>query len=243
MQVIFASGLGGSLKTFGWSLSGGMDLDGNKYPDLLVGAYESGHVVHLRAAPVAHVTAQVVFQRPSKQIDLEEQECTLRDRRTRVPCVGVAVSLSYTGMGVPNKMDFDLEYILDAKKEKQKRLFFLTEEGQSLKSKRVSLLKDRGWSENFKVYLPGASIDDKLTGLDVQARYALAAAQQEAAGGGGGGELLPVLAHGDHLAADTLNIQKECGADNICIPNLSIKANRYRCSAMYYYYNKVPTVQ
>jgi len=203
-----------------------MDLDGNKYPDLLVGAYESGHVVHLRAAPVAHVTAQVVFQRPSKQIDLEEQECTLRDRRTRVPCVGVAVSLSYTGMGVPNKMDFELEYILDAKKEKQKRMFFLTEEGQSLKTKRVSLLKDRGWSENFKVYLPGTSIDDKLTGLDVQARYSLAATQ-EVAGGGGGSELLPVLAHGDHLAADTLNIQKECGADNICIPNLSIKANRY----------------
>ena len=209
-KVIFASDLGVSLKTFGWSLSGGMDLDGNRYPDLLVGAYESGHVVHMRAAPVAHVTAQVTFQRASTQID------------TRVPCVSVAVSLSYTGMGVPNKMEFELEYILDAKKEKQKRLFFLGEEGQSLKSKRVSLLKDRSWSDNFKVYLPGASIDDKLTGLDVQARYALAAGQPEAAGT----ELMPVLAHGDHLAADTLNIQKECGADNICIPNLSIKTNK-----------------
>ena len=187
-----------------------------------MGADESGHGVHMRAAPVAHVTAQVTFQRASKQIDLEEQECTLRDRRTRVPCVSVAVSLSYTGMGVPNKMEFELEYILDAKKEKQKRLFFLGEEGQSLKSKRVSLLKDRSWSDNFKVYLPGASIDDKLTGLDVQARYALAAGQPEAAGT----ELMPVLAHGDHLAADTLNIQKECGADNICIPNLSIKTNK-----------------
>ena len=227
--MIFASGLGVNLKTFGWSLSGGMDLDGNKYPDLLVGAYESGHVVHLRAAPVAHVTAQLTFQRASKQIDLEEQECTLRDRRTRVPCVGVAVSLSYTGTGVPNKMDFELEYILDAKKEKQKRLFFLTEEGQSLKTKRVSLLKDRGWSDNFKVYLPGTAIDDKLTGLDVQARYTLAAGQPEvsaAAAGGGAEQLQPVLAHGDHLADDTLNIQKECGPDNICIPNLSIKANK-----------------
>jgi hypothetical protein len=225
MQVIFASDLGVSLKTFGWSLSGGMDLDGNRYPDLLVGAYESGHVVHMRAAPVAHVTAQVNFERASKQIDLEEQECTLKDRRTRVPCVSVSVSLSYTGMGVPNKMEFELEYILDAKKEKQKRLFFLGEEGQSLKTKRVSLLKDRSWSESFKVYLPGSSIDDKLTGLDVQARYALAAGQQQQQEGVGG-DLMPVLAHGDHLAADTLNIQKECGPDNICIPNLSIKTNK-----------------
>lgn len=29
------------LKTFGYSLSGNIDLDGNGYPDLLVGAYEA----------------------------------------------------------------------------------------------------------------------------------------------------------------------------------------------------------
>lgn len=34
------------LTTFGFSLSGGIDLDGNTYPDLAVGAYESG-VVYL----------------------------------------------------------------------------------------------------------------------------------------------------------------------------------------------------
>ena len=37
------------LKAFGSSLSGGMDLDENGYPDLTVGAYESGHVVLLRS--------------------------------------------------------------------------------------------------------------------------------------------------------------------------------------------------
>lgn len=42
-QVIYAEDVGGSgyLSTFGFSLSGGIDLDGNVYPDLAVGAYEA----------------------------------------------------------------------------------------------------------------------------------------------------------------------------------------------------------
>ena len=42
-QVIFAEDVDESsrLTTFGFSLSGGIDLDRNQYPDLVVGAYES----------------------------------------------------------------------------------------------------------------------------------------------------------------------------------------------------------
>lgn len=43
------------LKTFGGSLSGGVDLDGNKYGDLVVGAFESDIAIVLRARPVINV--------------------------------------------------------------------------------------------------------------------------------------------------------------------------------------------
>ena len=37
--------------------------------------------------------------------------------------------------------------------------------------------------------------------------------------------LAPVLGHNDKLATDTMSIQKNCGEDNICVPNLSVEAS------------------
>lgn len=46
-QVIYAEDVAGTdhLSTFGFSLSGGIDLDGNQYPDLVVGAYTTNNVI------------------------------------------------------------------------------------------------------------------------------------------------------------------------------------------------------
>ena len=40
----------------------------------------------------------------SKQIDLDSRRCTLSDRRTKVPCVDVLVSMDYEGVGVPDQI-------------------------------------------------------------------------------------------------------------------------------------------
>lgn len=46
-QVIFAEDVVGTdyLSTFGFSIAGGIDLDGNQYPDMVVGAYESSRAI------------------------------------------------------------------------------------------------------------------------------------------------------------------------------------------------------
>jgi hypothetical protein len=46
-QVIHAE-IFGTISTFGFSVAGGMDLDENEYPDLVVGAYEADTAVYLR---------------------------------------------------------------------------------------------------------------------------------------------------------------------------------------------------
>lgn len=52
MQTIYAEDVAPYMSTFGFSLAGGTDLDGNTYPDMVVGAYESASSVVLRARPV-----------------------------------------------------------------------------------------------------------------------------------------------------------------------------------------------
>ena len=38
--------------------------------------------------------------------------------------------------------------------------------------------------------------------------------------------LVPVLGHDDRLVSDSLSIQKNCGTDNVCIPNLSVDVSQ-----------------
>ena len=49
-QIIKGQDVDPSLRGFGYSLSGQVDLDSNGYPDILVGAPDSGQTVYFRCA-------------------------------------------------------------------------------------------------------------------------------------------------------------------------------------------------
>ena len=101
-QVIYAEDIQGrGLRTFGWSLSGGLDMDENNYNDLLIGAYASDQVVMLRSRPVVNVTASLSTSKDS--INLEDRDCTLSDG-TRTFCTFVKVCLSFDGIGVDKSL-------------------------------------------------------------------------------------------------------------------------------------------
>ncbi|KAB7504078.1 Integrin alpha-PS2 [Armadillidium nasatum] len=62
-QTIFAEDLAKpAINSFGWALSGGLDLDQNEYPDLAVGAHESNKVIIFRTRPIVSVDASVKYQ-------------------------------------------------------------------------------------------------------------------------------------------------------------------------------------
>ncbi|XP_064106729.1 integrin alpha-V-like isoform X2 [Macrobrachium nipponense] len=75
-QVIHGADVKPHMVGFGYSLASGHDLDGNGYPDLLVGSPQSNAVVSLRTAPVIKIGVHS-FRFSEEQVDLQRPDHTL----------------------------------------------------------------------------------------------------------------------------------------------------------------------
>lgn len=68
------------VRTFGYSLSGGLDMDNNKYPDLLIGAYEDAAVFLLRARKIIDISTYIrqngIIVNKTEPIDSNKFGCT-----------------------------------------------------------------------------------------------------------------------------------------------------------------------
>uniref|UniRef100_A0A2K6PQH5 Integrin subunit alpha 9 n=1 Tax=Rhinopithecus roxellana TaxID=61622 RepID=A0A2K6PQH5_RHIRO len=111
------------LRMFGQSISGGIDMDGNGYPDVTVGAFMSDSVVLLRARPV--ITMDVAIFLPGS-INITAPQC--HDGQQPVNCLNVTTCFSFRGKHVPGEIG--LNYVLTAdvaKKEKGQlpRVYFV----------------------------------------------------------------------------------------------------------------------
>lgn len=143
-QVIDAVDLDSSLSTFGFSVSGGVDLDGNDYPDLAVGAYDSSSALFFRARPVIKMEAYAQFLLTPKLISLDKNEsknCALWDG-TPVKCVDLRVCFNYTGNKVDQQLAFRIAIVLDVKKTKDPRMFFKNHTSNHTLYKTITLTKE-----------------------------------------------------------------------------------------------------
>ncbi|XP_053950606.1 integrin alpha-PS2 isoform X1 [Anastrepha ludens] len=210
-------------RTFGFALSGGLDMDGNTYPDLAVGAYASDQVFIFKSRPVAAVNAMTSFVNQSKLISLDDRKCqTVRDGK-RVACTEIMTCWSYTGEYLPGSLEFDVSWVLDAKKPKKPRMFFLLDEGKNIRNLSISLQYGKTYCRNETVYLLD-NLQDKLTPLEVEMRYDLRSRQRMAPVIRRKRDTLePVIDQNrEIILRDAINIQKNCGLDNICIPDLQL---------------------
>jgi len=223
-SVVSSGSSSSSLSTFGFSLAGGLDVDGNEYPDLVVGAYESDRIVYLRSRPVVQLlAADVTFDVDSKQIDLDSRNCSLLDGVTAVACVPLTLCFEYGGRGVDARQDINVQLVLDAKSPKSPRLHFLASEGRSNLNQTFSLVKGQRFCRTHTVYVRPL-IRDKLTPIEAEVRYSLNEQQPDAVRRRNRRQLAPVLGADTPTKSDVIVIQKNCGPDNVCIPDMQVTA-------------------
>ncbi|XP_067843768.1 integrin alpha-4 isoform X2 [Heptranchias perlo] len=95
-QRIHGHRIGNTLHAFGQSISGGIDVDNNGYPDVAVGAFLSDTVVLLRSRPVVVVEA---FLQLPPSINRTKMECFQNGQP--VVCINVTVCFGHKGKKIP----------------------------------------------------------------------------------------------------------------------------------------------
>ncbi|XP_050696732.1 integrin alpha-5-like [Eriocheir sinensis] len=100
--------------SFGFSLAGGVDMDGNGYPDLLIGSPDQDAAVLLRTPPLVHLEAAVSFDPP--EVRLNDRACNLSE--AAVICAELLVAITYKGKAWSEPLLVDLELSIDLEKHR-----------------------------------------------------------------------------------------------------------------------------
>ncbi|XP_043920945.1 integrin alpha-9 isoform X2 [Protopterus annectens] len=159
------------LQMFGQSISGEVDMDGNGYPDITVGAYLTDTVVLLRTRPVITVVASIVLP---VSINITSDRC--HDGVHQLSCIKVSVCFCFHGKEVPGKIGLNYHLTADvAKKEKglQSRLsFILSGEMTSQITDEIQLSHMMQTCKNYTVYVK-QYVKDVISPIVFEAAYSL----------------------------------------------------------------------
>ncbi|XP_049639945.1 integrin alpha-7 isoform X2 [Suncus etruscus] len=220
-----------SVKTFGYSLSGGLDMDGNHYPDLLVGSLADMAVL-FRARPVLHVSHEV-FITP-RAIDLEQPNCV--DGHS--VCVDLQVCFSYTATPSSYSPIVALDYVIDGDTDRKlrgqvPRVTFLSRtqdepKHQASGTVRLKYQHDRVCGD--AVFRLQENVKDKLRAIVVTLTYSLQTPRLRRQAPGQELPLVaPILnAHQPSSHRAEIHFLKQgCGEDKICQSNLQLVQARF----------------
>ncbi|XP_074989855.1 integrin alpha-7 isoform X3 [Calonectris borealis] len=231
-QVLDGEGVG--VTAFGYSLSGGLDVDGNLYPDLLVGSL-SDTVVLYRARPVVHVSRNVSLLPPN--IDLEQSNCQHQEG----VCVDVRACFSYTASPTSYSPRLVLEYVFDADTDRRRlgqapRVSFLgrrPSDPEHQFSDTVELPRQHARACVKATFQLQDSIRDKLRPITVTLAYGIQGAgatrQSRGAARQSRGATLPPLSpvlspqQPSSHRTEVHFLKQGCGDDKICQSNLQLR--------------------
>ncbi|XP_014315482.1 integrin alpha-7 [Myotis lucifugus] len=220
-----------SLKSFGYSLSGGLDVDGNHYPDLLVGSLADTAVL-FRARPVLHVSHEVIID--PRAIDLEQPNCA----GGHLVCVDIRVCFSYMATPSSYSPTVALNYVLDGDTDRRlrgqvPRVTFLSRgpddpKHQASGTVRLKHQHDRVCGDTM--FQLQENVKDKLRAIVVTLSYSLQTPRlRRQVPGQGLPPVAPILnAHQPSTHRAEVHFLKQgCGEDKICQSNLQLVHARF----------------
>ncbi|XP_062971556.1 integrin alpha-7 isoform X4 [Cynocephalus volans] len=228
-QVLEGEAVG--IKSFGYSLSGGLDVDGNHYPDLLVGSLADTAVL-FRARPILHVSYEV-FIAP-RAIDLEQPNCA----GGHSVCVDLRICFSYTAAPSSYSPIVALDYVLDGDTDRRlrgqvPRVTFLSRSPDDPKhqaSGTVWLKHQHDRVCGDTMFQLQENVKDKLRAIVVTLSYSLQTPRlRRQAPGQGLPPVAPILNayQPSSQRAEIHFLKQGCGEDKICQSNLQLVHARF----------------
>ncbi|XP_005394652.2 PREDICTED: integrin alpha-3 isoform X1 [Chinchilla lanigera] len=215
-QVIQGEKLGlPGLATFGYSLSGRMDVDDNLYPDLLVGSL-SDHIVLLRARPVINILDKTLVARPAV---LDPTLCTATS------CVQVELCFAYNqSAGNPNyRRNITLAYTLEADRDHRPPRLRFARSQSAVFHGFFSMPETR--CQTLELLLMD-NLRNKLYPITISMNYSLPLRMPKRPRLGPWSlDAYPVLNQAQAVENHVqIQFQKACGPDNVCESNLEMRA-------------------
>ncbi|XP_075881427.1 integrin alpha-7 isoform X2 [Nelusetta ayraudi] len=214
------------VRRFGYSISGGLDIDNNQYPDVAVGSLNDS-VVLFRSRPVIHIIREISVE--PQHIDLEKYNCKGREG----VCVEVTACFAFTAHPHHYSPHMTLMVHFEADTERRKlglphRVSFLGHsslEPEYTQTEEVELHRQHTAACTTATFQLHEGIRDKLRPISLAITHTIKSVPPRRHSGSKRLEkLAPVLnvSPSNTIPYEVDFLREGCGPDNICQSNLKM---------------------
>ncbi|XP_072308781.1 integrin alpha-7 isoform X2 [Eucyclogobius newberryi] len=214
------------VRCFGYSISGGLDMDHNHYPDLAVGSLNDS-VVLFRSRPVIHVARELSID--PQHIDLGHHNCKGRDG----VCVDVKACFLFTAHPEHYNPHITLVVHFEADTERRKlglphRVNFLGRsslEAEFTQTEEVEMNRQRHHVCTTATFQLHENIRDKLRPISLAITHTIKPEPLRRHSGAKQLEKLPPVlsvSPSNTLHSEINFLREGCGSDKICQSNLRL---------------------
>uniref|UniRef100_A0A3Q2XZT1 Integrin, alpha 9 n=1 Tax=Hippocampus comes TaxID=109280 RepID=A0A3Q2XZT1_HIPCM len=167
---ITGRGVNPGLQMFGQAISGSVDMDGNGYTDVTIGAFMTDSVVLLRSRPV--ITVDVTIFLPVS-INISVPQC---HEGQNINCFIITVCMRFHGRQLPGQIELLYNLTADVDKRQKSlpsRVYFIQSGSQiSQKSEQLKLDINKDECQRYTAYVK-KDVKDVFTPITFEVAYSL----------------------------------------------------------------------